>query len=283
MKASLIISVYNHFEWLRLILDALRMQSVGDFEVVIADDGSSRETVDAIRDYIEAHPELKIIHSWHPDEGWRKNIALNEAVRKASGDYLIFIDGDCIPHPRFVEDHLALAQRQRVVAGRRVDLPRKVSGEIEKMEALPEEYSGLIGKKILSNLFVSFGETAGVLKRLARFQVRNGRIPGMKRGGILGCNFSLYREDFEKVNGFDERYLAPGTGEDTDIDLRLTNAGIQAWKVARAALTYHRNHPRLPMDSADNKKILEENRRAGVSYTPYGLHRSATTVNVKNL
>lgn len=273
MKVSVIISVYNHFEWLRLILDALRQQSYDNFEVLIADDGSSPETVAQIRDYIATHPEVKIIHSWHPDEGWRKNIALNEAVRRSGADYLIFIDGDCIPHPRFVEDHVRLAKHGRVVAGRRVDLPKKVSEKIEKTSMLSGDYSKKIRNEILISLFSSFGESFKVLKRLVRFPIKDGKVFGMKRGGILGCNFSLYKEDFYKVNGFDERYLAPGTGEDTDIDVRLANAGVTAVKVSRAALMYHRNHPRLPMDSPQNREILRSNRENHVTFTPYGINR----------
>lgn len=274
MKVSVIISVYNHFEWLRLVLDALGKQSVKDFEVVIADDGSSSEVCGKIEEYIRLHPDMGIIHSWHTDNGWRKNIALNSAVRRSTGEYLIFIDGDCIPHPRFLEDHIRLAQRGRVVAGRRVDMPKKVSDGIEKTSVLPEKFSKMIRNDILISLFSSFGESFKVLKRLVRLPIRKGKVFGMKRGGILGCNFSLYREDFDKVNGFDERYLAPGTGEDTDIDLRLSNAGIHAMKVSRAALMYHRNHPRLPMDSAENHEILRSNRENSVSFTPYGINSS---------
>ena len=273
MKVSVIISVYNHFEWLRLILDALGMQSVSDFEVVIADDGSSAEMIDAIACYSENHSNLKIIHVWHEDKGWRKNAALNAAVRASSGDYLIFVDGDCIPHTEFVSDHIDLAMKGRVIAGRRVDLPAKVSAEIENINELPKNYVSIITRRILQGLFRSFGESAGVLKRLVRFSVRNGSVIGMKRGGILGCNFSIYRTDFEKVNGFDERYVHPGVGEDTDLDLRLSNAGIYGWKVSRAALMYHRHHKRLPMDSEENQKILKENREKHAAWVTTGLVR----------
>jgi len=272
MKVSVIISVYNHFEWLRLILDALNMQSVKGFEIVIADDGSSLEVCGKIRDYIDSHPDLRIIHSWHEDYGWRKNMALNAAVRESEGEYLIFIDGDCIPHNRFVEDHINLAMRGRVVAGRRVDLPKKMSDRIENTVVLPENYSKEIRNGILKSLFTSFSESFRVLKRLIRFPIKNGKVFGMKRGGILGCNFSLFRDDFYEVNGFDERYKAPGTGEDTDMDLRLSNAGIYPVKVSRAALMYHRNHPRLSMDSIENQEILLLNRENNVTATPCGIN-----------
>lgn len=271
MKVSVIISVYNHFEWLRLILDSLGMQTFKNFEVVIADDGSSPETVDAIKNYILNHPEIKIIHSWHPDKGWRKNMALNQAVRNSSGEYLIFIDGDCIPHPRFVEDHVTLAGKGRVIAGRRLDLPMKINDEIENWRQLPVNYFSFVCGKILKNLFNLDHEAFKALKRMAHFPVTGGKVFGMKRGGILGCNFSLYLEDLKKVNGFDERYVHPGAGEDTDLDLRLTNAGIKVFKVSRAALMMHRNHPRLPMDAKENQDLLEDHRAKNATWTETGL------------
>lgn len=88
---SVIVAVYNNFHWLRLILDALRMQSRGDFEVVIADDGSSPETVSSIRQYISESKDMPVIHSWQPDEGWRKNKCLNEAIRRSRGEYLVLM------------------------------------------------------------------------------------------------------------------------------------------------------------------------------------------------
>lgn len=271
MTVSLIISVYNHFEWLRLILDALSMQTYKNFEVVIADDGSSQETVESIREYIESHPEIKIIHSWQEDKGWRKNMALNKAVKKSSGEYLIFMDGDCIPHPRFVEDHVSLAKNGRVIAGRRIDLPQKISDEIGNFYHLPANYFSILRNKILLNIFRFDGASFKALKRMVRFPITGGKVIGMKPGGILGCNFSLYREDLFKVNGFDERYLHPGVGEDTDLDLRLTNSGVEVMKVSRAALMMHRNHARLPMDSEENRNLLEEHRRQKTTWTKTGL------------
>lgn len=50
MKISVIVAVYNNFKWLRLILDAMRMQTYHDFEVIIADDGSSQDNVTKIFD-----------------------------------------------------------------------------------------------------------------------------------------------------------------------------------------------------------------------------------------
>ena len=221
MKVSVIISVYNHFEWLRLILDAMCQQSYGNFEVIIADDGSSEENVARIREYIDLHPEIRIIHSWHPDEGWRKNKALNSAVRKSAGEYLVFIDGDCIPHPDFVADHARLARKGVVMGGRRVETGKYLSDMIESWKVLPRGYFAKARVKILKSIFrESFGKTLSQLRRTWRFPFIGNKALGLKSQGILGANFGIFRSDFEKVNGFDERYVDPGTAEDCDLDLR---------------------------------------------------------------
>lgn len=278
---SVIVSVYNHWEWLRLILEALLRQKDVDhaviendpedsevrFEVVVADDGSDEETCNNLRKWISEHPQMRIKHSWHPDEGWRKNKALNAAVAMAEGDYLIFIDGDCIPHPYFVADHVSLAHFNRVVAGRRADLPKRVSDKLSRMKNLPEGYFGKVARRVAVALLYDFRAAAACLSRMVRFEPAWGEVRGLKPGGILGCNFSLFRDDFEKVGGFDERYIDPGVGEDTDIDLRLRAIGMEVLKTSRCALMLHRCHPRLDLSSARNAALLEETRRRVGTYT----------------
>jgi glycosyltransferase involved in cell wall biosynthesis len=96
---SVIVSVYKNVEALRVILDALEKQSVAVDEIIISEDGESRE----MEHFVATLHNNKIKHIRQKDEGWRKNKALNNAIRNASSQYLIFIDGDVVPHPRFVE------------------------------------------------------------------------------------------------------------------------------------------------------------------------------------
>lgn len=183
MKSSVIVSVYNRFEWLRLVLDALRMQSVKDFEVVLADDGSNEETLSQIADYISVHRDIKILHYWHPDEGWRKNIALNGAVRLSSGEHLIFLDGDCIPHPKFVEDHQRLVGKGKVITGRRITLPPKVNSELEKIDGLEKGYFRHLLLRILKE-YLKKPSRFREINRMVRFPIIRGRVAGMRPGAF---------------------------------------------------------------------------------------------------
>lgn len=259
-KASVIIAVYNHFEWLNLILDALRMQTEKDFEVIIADDGSNEETVEKIKQYIAHHPEITIRHSWQEDEGWRKDKSLNKAVKASRADYLIFVDGDCVPHPKFIEDHLRLRRPRTIVGGRRVDMSEDVSKMVENWTSLPEDYFSRVRSAVVNNLFKSsFSRSLSQLKRTIRLPFFFGRPIGTRPQGFLGCNMGMYKADLEALNGFDEDYVNPGTGEDTDLELRARNAGMSCLAVPRYALMLHRCHQRLPLDSPENKAILQRN------------------------
>lgn len=272
-KVTVIVAVYNHFHWLRLILDALRSQSVKGFEVVIADDGSDKTTVAQIKDYQSKYPELQIIHSWQPDEGWRKNKCLNKAVRAASGDFLIFIDGDCVPHPRFVEDHLRIRRRGLVFGGRRVEMTKGVSDYVEAWEELPKDYFRLLRNKILAETFQTApGMTFHQLSRTIRFPFINGSPIMMRDDFFWGCNFSIHREDLESVNGFDERYIDPGTGEDIDLGVRLRNAGISLIKNSHYALMFHRHHQRLDFSSPRNAELFETAQKERVTFVEEGLN-----------
>lgn len=271
---SVIVAVYNNFKWLRLILDAFAMQTEKDFEVIIADDGSSPETVDDIKAYIDSHPGLRVRHVWQPDEGWRKNKCLNKAVRESVGQYLIFIDGDCIPHPRFVEDHRKLRRRGTVTGGRRIESGPGLTSLVESWESLPAGYFTLARKEILRSLpKEGIGSAVSQLKRSWRFPWIFGHPVGIKEQGILGANFGIFRDDLEKVNGFDERYVDSGTGEDTDRDLRLPNAGIRHVKASHYALMIHRCHARLFWGAENNARLLEEARRLHTTYVASGLYK----------
>ncbi len=119
IAASLIISVYNNTEHLKAVLDGLRFQTDKRFEVIITEDAEHAHVKEFIDNY---KYDGKLYHLTQPDIGWQKNRALNKAIAFAKTDYLIFIDGDCVLHPRFIEFHLKYAEPKSVLAGKRIKL-----------------------------------------------------------------------------------------------------------------------------------------------------------------
>ena len=104
-KISVIISTYNAVEWLKKTLWGYSVQTFKYFEIVIADDGSTKETEELIQEFSEEF-SFPIIHVWHEDNGFQKSVILNKAIKACSSDYILMSDGDCIPKADFVEQHI---------------------------------------------------------------------------------------------------------------------------------------------------------------------------------
>lgn len=265
---SLIIAFYNDILWLEMIFEQLKKQTFTNFEVVIADDGSKEEVVSRIQTIKDSYP-FPIQHIWHEDRGWQKDIILNKAIVASQGDYLVFIDGDCIPHHKFLEEHWKYRNEGMVVAGRRVPLTKKISeslsvetvanGKLSRI-TLPILWAGITKEERHAENIIRI--TSPLLRKLFIKQ---------RTSGLLGCNFGIYKSDIRKVNGFDERYLIPATGEDTDLEARLNRIGIYAHVYKHVLTMYHKKHSRKKVDETENLKVLEYNKVHNISYTPWGI------------
>lgn len=266
-KVSIIISFYNKIDNLKLVLAGLTRQSFKEFEVIIADDGSKEDVVNELKQIIE-NTQLKIIHIWHKDLGWRKNIILNKAICIANSDYLIIIDGDCIPHKHFIKEHFQARQKNVVLAGRRVNLSARISNMLKP---------AYVKKGFLENLFIPLMIFDRILGKGSYIEyalyIRSKWLRkkiNMKDRGILGSNFSIHKQNILEINGFDERYLAPYLGEDTDLEYRLRLNGISVKTVKYLAIQFHIYHKRL-INMKQNEIIFEDTKKNQYAYTPYGI------------
>jgi glycosyltransferase involved in cell wall biosynthesis len=202
-KASLIVSFYRKVEFLKPVIDSLMLQTEKNFEVIISDDGSPEEAVQEVK-AILSKSKLNYQYVWHEDKGWRKNIILNKSVVHSKSDLLIFIDGDCILHKRFVEEHLKMASPGVVRAGRRVNLSARVSKKIIEGR-VSQQYFGV---PILLELIPdSIRKQARDVEQGIYIKSRWIRsILNDKDRAILGSNFSIFKPDLLAVNGYDVRF-----------------------------------------------------------------------------
>jgi glycosyltransferase involved in cell wall biosynthesis len=106
LKVSLIVAVYKNVDALRLIIEALKLQTYKNFEVVIVEDCEDSN----MEQYINSIEGLQVIHTTQEDIGLRKARSQNNGIIASTGEYLIFIDGDCIPYTTFIENHVKLAE-----------------------------------------------------------------------------------------------------------------------------------------------------------------------------
>ena len=248
---SLIVAVYNRADALRLVFTAIAGQTVPPLQVLVADDGSSGAIAEEV---LLAHEELglNITHVRHDDRGWRKNRILNTAVRAADADYLVFIDGDCVPHRRFIEDHVSAASPGRVVCGRRVELSPAWTKRITQQRVLSGAYQRIGPAEIVDGLRGRAIRVEEGIRFSAPFLLR---LAHGRRRGMLGSNFSLHKRDLEAINGFDEAYDGPGCGEDSDVEYRLGLAGVVPYLLRHKAIQYHLWHPRTKMSESSLRRF----------------------------
>ncbi len=270
---SLIISFYNKIDLLEYVFIALKRQTFKNFEVIVADDGSDEHAVARLHRMQHDYP-FPIKHVWHEDLGWRKNAILNKAVTASECDYLIFIDGDCIPHPKFIQEHVENRKEKQVLSGRRVMLTQKVSEKLNK-DAIE---SGYLDFKVFFPLLketLLYNKPTHIENMI---RIRNKAVRRLfvkdKIRGFWGCNFSLWKKDLLAVNGFDERFIHPGFGEDVDLDNRLRKTGVYPTSKKHLITQYHVFHKQFDTLHEPNIALMEENKREGRTFTPYGLTKT---------
>lgn len=256
-RLSLIISTYNRPDVLAKALAGVALQTRLPDEVLIADDGSGPSTRVAVETWAETQP-FPVKHLWQEDRGFRKTVILNKSVAAAAGDYLVFTDGDCVPHARYVEDHLAVAEPGFWVQARRSFVGQRFVPQFE-----PGRTSAF--------RWMLAGRITGAAKGI-RLPVAIVRRDTAQRG-IIGCNFAMWRNDLLAINGFDEDYSGWG-GEDSDVGTRLYHLGRPRKFVYAHAIVFHLNHPRLARDPlARSFARLEETIRSGRIRCARGLNQ----------
>ncbi len=273
MKVSIIIAFYKDLEALGLIFDALRRQTYKNFEVVVAEDDNAPET----KRFLAAQRGLEISHINHPDIGRTKAAAQNQAVCAANGEYLIFIDGDCIPFSTFIEGHIAYSAPKRVMSGRRVNLPDILSRKLRvgtlSSDRLENNYSWYALRHLIWNKEVHYEQgffvnPNGLVYRLF-FKSRN------RNTQILGCNFSCFKKDFIAINGFDESYGLSILGDDTDLNWRFADYGAELRSCKNIANMFHLHHnrPTYDYDPSEDLKRFNERKAAHMFYCEHGVNQ----------
>ena len=218
---SVIVTTYNWPEALGKVLSSLNDQNDHNFEIIIADDGSVIDTKITI-DYFMVNSTVKIRHIWQEDLGNRVSKVRNKGIKESQGDYLIFLDGDCIPRFDFVKNHRILAEKGFFVSGNRILVSQSYSKIIISRSEINVTKRGL--------LFWFINRT---LNRINRFYTLFRLAPNSKIRysnsrkwkGVKGCNLGCWRKDLMKIKGFEEKITGWGY-EDADLAIRLFNTGI---------------------------------------------------------
>lgn len=268
-QATVIAAFYNKIDYLRLVFAGFERQSEKDFEFIVADDGSRQQVVKEL-ETLSRDVHFPVIHIWQEDKGFRKNKILNKAITASNSNYIIFIDADCIPHSHFVEEHISNSLKESCLTGRRVNLSLNFTQNLSPQKVR----EGFIEKNNLALIKDSlFGESFYVEKGFYFKNKLLRKIFNKKERGLLGCNFSLYKEDMLNINGFDERYEAPSIGEDSDVQFRLELNRINIVSLNHIAVQYHLYHKLLERPQ-ENLSLFNKIKEDKLSFTPFGIKKT---------
>ena len=183
-------------------------------------------------------------HVWHEDIKNRKPAIMNKAIARAKYDYIIEIDGDIIMHKSFIKDHLKRATKNTFLYGSRVSIkPCYLNELFENKQTSFHFFSKGIKKRgrtlripFLSNLFKKESERSSKLR---------------------GCNMSFWREDFIKINGFNENLVGWGI-DDSEMIQRLLNIGVKGKRLKYAGIAYHIYHKEQDKSHININELIEK-------------------------
>lgn len=253
MKISVIVTTYNRSSALIKVLKGLNCQTLLPDEVIVADDGSSDDTVQRINCF-KTEVLYKLKHVWHKDKGFRAAEIRNKAVKISSGKYIIFLDGDCVPDKHFISDHIELSQKGFFFQGKRVLIGKNNCSSFSHVDI----NSRL--KKIILFVFKKPGNWHHII-RIVFFP----SLMSKKFSGVRSCNMGIFRDDLYAVNGFNESFAGWGR-EDSELVVRLYNYGLKQKTHPFRAICYHLWHKENDRSNLEKNDILLKQARESKEY-----------------
>jgi len=266
---SVIISTYNAPKWLEKTIWGYNQQKYKNFEMIIADDGSTQETIDLIL-VLSKKVFFPIKHVWHKDKGFRKTEILNKAIEATTSNYLLFTDGDCIPRNDFISTHIHHRKLGYFLSGGYLKLKMSTSKKITLSDI---EFQNCFNIKwLMENDHLKSFKNNKITSTGLKTLLLNSITP--TKATWNGHNASGWKEDIKTINGFDERMQYGG--EDREFGERLFNLGIKSKQIRYSAICIHLDHTRgyvKPEMIQLNKTIRKQTKKNKTTITPFGINK----------
>jgi glycosyltransferase involved in cell wall biosynthesis len=249
LRIAVIVTTYNSPVVLAAVLEGYLAQTDKNFELFVADDGSTADTADVVKQF-QARATFPVHHIWQEDDGFRAAAIRNRALAATTAEYVIFTDGDCIPLIDFVATHRQLSERGCFLSGNRLLLSQAFTQQVldEKIPVHLWRFADWVSARARGQI-----NRMMPLVRLPNVSAIRKFSPKRWKGAKTS-NISAFREDLLRVNGLDESYTGWGM-EDSDLVIRLIRAGLINKSARFAAPVLHLWH------KENDRSHLEENQR----------------------
>lgn len=202
---SIIIPLYNRPAEIRELLDSLVQQAYKHFEVVVVEDGSTEKSEDIVASFRD---RLEVKYFFKENSG--PGLSRNYGAERASGDYFIFLDSDCIVPVEYLQEI------ENELSTSPVDA---FGGPDRAHESFTDQ------QKAINYSMTSILTTGGI----------RGKKKSMEKFHPRSFNMGFSRQVFETTKGFSGMRF----GEDIDMSIRIMEAGFQT-RLFPAAYVYHK-------------------------------------------
>jgi glycosyltransferase involved in cell wall biosynthesis len=260
LRLSVIVTTYNNPSFLKKVLEGFFIQTRPPDEVLVADDGSGKDTRQLIEEFARK-ASFPVVHVWQEDKGFRLARIRNQAIEKSSGDYIIVLDGDCVINRYFVADHEFLAEKGCFIQGKRV-LVKK--GAVSSFDC---HFANSFTKLLRMALTGSLSNIHHLIRLPVSFTMKDRKLKGIK-----GCNMSFFRKDIEAVNGYNENFVGWGN-EDSELACRFFKYGLTKKVHLFMAVCFHLWHTTSKQVSNGNRQLLLETSASTGYYCRNGLFK----------
>ncbi len=271
VDVSILVTTYQRPAHLALALESLAAQRAPgcSLEVIVSDDGSTDHTPDVVAAFTARAP-FPVRFTTQPHDGFRAARVRNASARLARGRYLLFLDGDCVVPPHHVAAHLDRRRPGTALLGFFTRLTPEASTALAAAGPAAADLGALVPRS----------ERRALRRRWLRARWHAAiRHPTKPR--LVSADFGVWRDDFARVNGFDERYVGWGH-EDDDLGLRLRAAGLRLESILDRTASLHLWHPPDPTAGPrwrDGANVAYFARRGRLTCCRRGLeHRRASRV-----
>lgn len=268
----MVIPIYKSNAYLPTLISAISRQSMLPDEVIFAEDDLDAETVSVLFKAAKQLPSVKIKLVQQQDTGFRKAEIVNKAVTQATGERLVFLDGDCLPHPRYVESY-SLSLASQIVLNSR---PVRLRGYHRQLFEDPQgNFKPIDLIRVLR-----------MCEPPRRYAIHIKNFPLISRNkSFYGSSWACMKDDFIRVNGYDEDFCLGGYGfEDTDLSHRFYRSGAKLFNTKFRSVYYHffeqGDHDQRESGKRINKSLLAENDRRGLVRCKNGVDKWAGKISL---
>ena len=223
MKYSFIIPVFNRLDEVDELLNSLTTQTLRDFEVIVVEDGSSVPC----KDVTEKYADKLLIHYYYKDNSGPGQTR-NYGVERASGEYMLILDSDCILPGTFLEEV-------------EKELQHKEADAFGGPDRAHESFTDV--QKAINYAMTSFFTTGGIRggkKKMDKFYPRS-------------FNMGVKKSVYQALGGFSKMRF----GEDIDFSIRIFKGGY-ACRLFPEAWVWHKRR-------TDLKKFFKQVHNSGIA------------------